>query len=108
MEVKHMSSESESVKMAIIGGGIAGLTAAYYLAKRGVNVSVFEKEKALGGLASSFLLDGEHIERFYHFICLNDYPLLDLLKIVFCDFQFLIRCLPVVVVHLVFCKGQSL
>ncbi len=37
-------------RVAVVGGGIAGLTAAYYLASCGVNVSIFEKENALGGL----------------------------------------------------------
>lgn len=36
-------------KVAIIGGGPAGLTAAYYLAKKGHEVVVFEKNEKLGG-----------------------------------------------------------
>lgn len=68
------------MKIAIIGGGVSGLVAAYYLSQNGIDVSVFEKEKILGGLAGSFLMDGRHIERYYHFICLNDYDLLGLLQ----------------------------
>ena len=37
-------------KMAIIGAGPAGLSAAYYLCKRGYTVTVFEKQKELGGM----------------------------------------------------------
>ncbi len=37
-------------KVAIIGGGPAGLSCAYFLAKNGVNVTIFEKENFLGGL----------------------------------------------------------
>ncbi len=37
-------------KVAIVGGGIAGLTAAYYLASTGISVDIFEKEEKLGGL----------------------------------------------------------
>lgn len=37
-------------KIAIVGSGPAGLSCAYYLAIDGYNVTVFEKEKALGGM----------------------------------------------------------
>ena len=37
-------------KMAIIGAGPAGLTAAFYLAEMGYSVTVFEKEEKLGGM----------------------------------------------------------
>ncbi len=61
------------MKVAIIGAGAAGLSAGYDLARRGVAVELFECDKALGGLAGSFLLDGGYVEKFYHFICLNDF-----------------------------------
>jgi len=50
----------------IIGGGVAGLTAAYELAKRKERVIVVEKNKELGGLLSSFKTRGAPIECFYH------------------------------------------
>jgi NADPH-dependent glutamate synthase beta subunit-like oxidoreductase/Fe-S-cluster-containing hydrogenase component 2 len=37
-------------KMAVIGAGPAGLSCAYYLAVMGYKVTVFEKEKMLGGM----------------------------------------------------------
>ena len=37
-------------KIAIIGAGPAGLSCAYYLAVQGYKVTVFEKQKALGGM----------------------------------------------------------
>ena len=40
-------------KVAIIGGGPAGLTAAYYLSIQGVHVSIFEAMPTLGGLMKS-------------------------------------------------------
>ena len=36
-------------KVAVIGGGACGLTAAYYLNKKGHDVTVFEKQKIAGG-----------------------------------------------------------
>ena len=35
--------------VAIIGGGFSGLTAAYLLEKKGIRVTVYEKEASLGG-----------------------------------------------------------
>ena len=37
-------------KIAVIGSGPAGLSCAYYLAVKGYPVTVFEKEKAVGGM----------------------------------------------------------
>ena len=37
-------------KVAVIGAGPAGLTAAYYLAKRNYRVTIFEKESKAGGM----------------------------------------------------------
>ncbi|MEO2069442.1 MAG: FAD-dependent oxidoreductase [Desulfurobacteriaceae bacterium] len=58
-------------KVAIIGGGPAGLSAAYYLASCGVKVDIFEKEKTLGGLLNlipDFKLDKELLQREIEFI----------------------------------------
>ena len=37
-------------KVIIIGGGISGLSAAYYLAKRGIGCMIFESRPRLGGV----------------------------------------------------------
>src|SRR3954467_3010925 len=42
----------------VVGGGLAGLAAAAYLAKGGKRVTVFEKASALGGRAASQNHDG--------------------------------------------------
>ena len=48
-------------KIAVIGAGPAGMSCAYYLAVKGYSVTVFEKEKELGGMLTlgipSFRLD---------------------------------------------------
>jgi protoporphyrinogen oxidase len=62
-------SEGENGKAlhaVIIGAGFCGLTAAYELAKHGIRVTVLEQELAIGGLAGSFIVNGIHLEKFYH------------------------------------------
>jgi protoporphyrinogen oxidase len=59
--------------VGIIGGGIAGLVAAWHLARAGRRVTVFERAPRLGGLAGSFEVEpGCSIEKYYHFICRGD------------------------------------
>lgn len=41
-------------RVAVLGGGLAGLACAYELARAGVEVTVIEREPQLGGMASSF------------------------------------------------------
>ncbi len=45
-------------KIAIIGSGFAGLSAACYLAKDGFDVTVYEKNEQLGGRASQLVREG--------------------------------------------------
>ena len=69
-------------KIAVIGGGVAGLAAGYDLAKAGFEVVIFEKEKKLGGLASGFKFPywTWRLERTVHHIFANDGDILDLAK----------------------------
>jgi protoporphyrinogen oxidase len=53
-------------RVAIIGGGFGGLAAAWELTRRGVTPIVLEADDAVGGLAGSFEVNGERLERFYH------------------------------------------
>jgi protoporphyrinogen oxidase len=46
------------MNVAIIGGGLSGLTIAYDLQRRGVKVDVFEKESEIGGMTRSMNVDG--------------------------------------------------
>ncbi|MDP3443186.1 MAG: oleate hydratase, partial [Ignavibacteria bacterium] len=51
-----------SYQTIIVGGGIAGLTAAVYLARDGQKILLIEKNKEFGGLVNSFKRDGFHFE----------------------------------------------
>lgn len=59
--------EKRDKKVAIVGGGPAGLSCSYELAKSGVKSVVFEKEEVLGGILSygipDFRLDKKIIDR---------------------------------------------
>jgi protoporphyrinogen oxidase len=52
--------------IGIVGGGLAGLSAAYRLQQAGHEVTVFEAADDLGGLAVTYETAGDPIERFYH------------------------------------------
>jgi protoporphyrinogen oxidase len=65
--------------VAIVGGGIMGLAAAYYAAKAGHRVAVFEHDRVAGGMAAHFDFAGVSIERFYHFVCKADQTTFELL-----------------------------
>jgi len=50
------------VKVAVIGGGVSGLSTAFYLKRGGADVTVFEKEKRAGGKMKTVHEDGYIIE----------------------------------------------
>ncbi len=70
------------MNITILGGGFTGLTAAYYLTKKNHQVTVFEKEKVLGGLASGFKSENWdwYLEKTYHHLFANDYDILNFAK----------------------------
>lgn len=47
---KDVEDKFKNKKVAIIGGGPSGLTCAAFLAKKGVNVTIYERKSYLGGL----------------------------------------------------------
>lgn len=47
---KEMNENKKNKKVAVIGGGPAGLTASAFLAKNGMQVTIYEKYNYLGGL----------------------------------------------------------
>lgn len=67
------------MRIGIVGGGVAGLGAAYHLAAQGHHVELFEQAPVLGGLAGCFDFDGLQVEKYYHFVCRDDVDLVDML-----------------------------
>ena len=49
-EIKENSKKNANKKVAVIGGGPAGLTASSFLARQGAKVTIYEKYDYLGGL----------------------------------------------------------
>ena len=59
-------TRSSQADVVVIGGGMAGLTAACYLARAGVDVTVIERASYLGGRASTQDFDGFRFNRGGH------------------------------------------
>ncbi|MGH2842119.1 MAG: hydroxysqualene dehydroxylase HpnE, partial [Solirubrobacteraceae bacterium] len=53
-------------RVAVIGGGLAGITAALDCAEQGAGVTLFESRGRLGGAAYSFVRDGLHVDNGQH------------------------------------------
>ena len=68
------------MRVGVIGGGIAGLAAAYELTSQGHFVEVFEQADFLGGQASTFEVFGGRLERGYHHLFTSDTDITDLIK----------------------------
>ena len=77
-----MQLQSNTLKgrhIGIIGGGITGLTSAFYLLRAGAQVSVLEAGPQLGGLATHFHFGPFSWDKFYHCILTSDSALLQLI-----------------------------
>jgi protoporphyrinogen oxidase len=62
---------AEPRKIGVIGGGIAGLTAAFRLARAGHHVTLWERGR-FGGQAATFPVAGTRLEIFYHHLFQSD------------------------------------
>lgn len=75
-----MTGESRHLRVGVIGGGIAGLTAAYRLAKNGHEVYLWERSPRLGGQAAAFPVVGTALEYFYHHLFMSDRDIVGLMQ----------------------------
>ncbi|MEV5753030.1 FAD-dependent oxidoreductase [Actinoallomurus sp. NPDC052308] len=81
----HADGLAERPRVVVVGGGIAGLTAATALAERGVTVELYERENHLGGRAGGWtetLPDGTRVgmSRGFHAFFRQYYNLRALLR----------------------------
>ncbi len=66
--------------IAIIGGGILGLTLAYELSHAGYKVTLLERNSDWGGLASGIKIGDTNIEKYYHHWFRSDFAIQNLIK----------------------------
>src|SRR5215207_4588548 len=70
---------SERKRIAIVGGGIAGLTAALRLSQAGFDVTLWERASKFGGQAAAFEVEGGKLEYFYHHLFQSDMQITSLI-----------------------------
>ncbi len=70
---------SDRKRIAIVGGGIAGLTASLRLAQAGFDVTLWERAPKFGGQAGAFEVDGGKLEYFYHHLFQSDTQITELI-----------------------------
>src|SRR5256885_1119168 len=63
---------SPSPRVAVLGGGIAGLASAYFLLAAGYTPVLMEASSRLGGLGTSFEHRGTRLDCFYHVLLDSD------------------------------------
>lgn len=73
-----MTNNTKTV--AIIGGGMMGLSLAYRLAQAGIKPTIFERSHQAGGLASNFEYKDIRLDRFYHTILSSDLTMQGLIE----------------------------
>lgn len=67
-------------EFGFVGAGFTGLTMAYYLAKKGHKVVLYDKDSSIGGLAGTFDVNGQKLEKFYHHWFTNDVHIMQLIS----------------------------
>lgn len=68
------------MRIGIVGGGVAGLAAAYRLLQKGYEVHLYEAGPSWGGLVRTFEIGGGRIESFYHHLFTTDTTVVRLIE----------------------------
>ena len=68
------------MRIGIIGGGVAGMAAAYRLTQQGHRVALYEASPYLGGLVRTFEIGGNRLEAFYHHVFSTDTTIVSLIE----------------------------
>ncbi|HEY5370719.1 MAG TPA: NAD(P)/FAD-dependent oxidoreductase [Hanamia sp.] len=71
---------TEQKSWGIVGGGILGMTLALRLSQKGHKVTIYESAEKVGGLTSSWQMQGVVWDRFYHVILMSDLNTRKILK----------------------------
>lgn len=77
-----MTPNAQSLDIGLVGGGIAGLSAAFDLLNAGHKVTIYEASGVTGGLASGFQDENWEwpLEHFYHHLFTSDKHIIGLVK----------------------------
>ncbi|CAG4919921.1 unnamed protein product, partial [Acidithrix sp. C25] len=62
-----------SKKISIVGGGLAGLSAGFYLKQNGFDISIFEASDRIGGIVATDSVEGFYLDRGFQ-ILIDSYP----------------------------------
>ena len=73
-------SATQRDPIVVVGAGFTGLAAAYDLVRHGHRVLVLEQDDSIGGLAGSFTVNGQSLEKFYHHWFTSDQHVMTLLE----------------------------
>ena len=63
-----MDKSTDKPRVAVIGAGYAGLSAAVELARAGVDVTVFESSRVMGGRARMVEVEGHSLDNGQHIL----------------------------------------
>ncbi len=72
MRYKARVDVSTDAPVALVGGGLTGISAALHLGTRGIPWRLFEKRERLGGHARTDVRDGFHFDQTGHWLHLRD------------------------------------
>lgn len=74
------SNATNTDHVVIVGGGMTGLSSAYFAARAGKKVTLIEANNEVGGLLNTFKIGDNQLEHFYHHFFTHDAELNWLLK----------------------------